>query len=81
MAIAHPLDVYSYTNYLTYALYAPLFIAGPIMTFNDFMWQVSLSRAPYTGWSLTGYSCSYEDPFRSVGRLYFATCYASSFAS
>ena len=42
MAIAHPLDVYSYTNYLTYALYAPLFIAGPIMTFNDFMWQVSI---------------------------------------
>ena len=36
----HPLETYSYANYLAYALYAPLYIAGPIMTFNDFMWQV-----------------------------------------
>ena len=36
----HDLEIYSFTNYLTYVLYPPLFIAGPIMTFNDFMWQV-----------------------------------------
>ena len=36
----HPLEAYSFANYLAYALYAPLYIAGPIMTFNDFMWQV-----------------------------------------
>lgn len=29
-------------NYIAYVLYPPLYIAGPIMTFNDFMWQVSL---------------------------------------
>jgi D-alanyl-lipoteichoic acid acyltransferase DltB (MBOAT superfamily) len=39
---AHPLDVYSFVNYVTYALYPPLYIAGPIMTFNDFFWQVSV---------------------------------------
>ncbi|TFY83924.1 hypothetical protein EWM64_g90 [Hericium alpestre] len=37
----HALDVYSYRNYLAYTLYAPLYIAGPIMTFNDFVWQAS----------------------------------------
>ncbi|CCM04219.1 uncharacterized protein FIBRA_06386 [Fibroporia radiculosa] len=39
-AIAHPLQTYSFVNYIAYALYPPLYIAGPIMTFNDFMWQV-----------------------------------------
>ena len=39
---AHTLDVYSFVNYVTYALYPPLYIAGPIMTFNDFFWQVSV---------------------------------------
>ncbi|KAL1739025.1 MBOAT, membrane-bound O-acyltransferase family-domain-containing protein [Schizophyllum fasciatum] len=36
---SHPRELYGYVNYLTYVLYAPLYIAGPIMTFNDFMWQ------------------------------------------
>ncbi|KAF9896809.1 glycerol transporter, partial [Lobosporangium transversale] len=30
---------YCFTYYLAYALYAPLFIAGPIITFNDFVSQ------------------------------------------
>ncbi|EGN99369.1 hypothetical protein SERLA73DRAFT_90723 [Serpula lacrymans var. lacrymans S7.3] len=38
--IAHPIDVYSYQNYVAYVLYSPLYIAGPIMTFNNFMWQL-----------------------------------------
>lgn len=33
------LQDYSILNYLLYALYPPLFIAGPIMTFNDFCRQ------------------------------------------
>ena len=32
-------------NYVAYAIYPPLYIAGPIMTFNDFMWQL---RRPLT---------------------------------
>lgn len=36
----HALDIYSFVNYVTYIFYPPLFLAGPIMTFNDFMWQV-----------------------------------------
>lgn len=31
-----PLNEYTLSNYLLYILYPPLFIAGPIMTFNDF---------------------------------------------
>lgn len=39
--VSLPLDSqdYNYRNYLAYALYAPLFIAGPILTFNDFVRQ------------------------------------------
>lgn len=37
----HPRATYTFLNYLAYALYAPLYIAGPILTFNDFMWQLS----------------------------------------
>lgn len=33
------LQDYSILNYMLYALYPPLFIAGPIMTFNDFCRQ------------------------------------------
>jgi D-alanyl-lipoteichoic acid acyltransferase DltB (MBOAT superfamily) len=34
---------YSLVNFLAYCLYPPLYIAGPIITFNDFVWQVSTS--------------------------------------
>ncbi|CBQ73402.1 probable GUP1-Multimembrane-spanning protein essential for proton symport of glycerol [Sporisorium reilianum SRZ2] len=34
------LEEYSLSAYLLYALYPPLFIAGPIMTFNDFASQL-----------------------------------------
>ncbi len=37
----HTAEIHTFTNYLTYVLYPPLYIGGPIMSFNDFMWQVS----------------------------------------
>ncbi|KAI0247695.1 MBOAT-domain-containing protein [Lactifluus subvellereus] len=40
-AVLHPHATYSFRNYLAYTLYAPLYIAGPIITFNDFMWQLA----------------------------------------
>ena len=39
---ARPKD-YSFRSYLAYALYSPLYIAGPIMTFNEY-----ISQARYT---------------------------------
>lgn len=39
-AAPHADSEYSLVNYLAYALYPPLYIAGPIMTFNDFVWQL-----------------------------------------
>ncbi|EKM77954.1 hypothetical protein AGABI1DRAFT_121631 [Agaricus bisporus var. burnettii JB137-S8] len=38
-SISHPDSMYSFTNFVAYVLYPPLYIAGPIITFNDFMWQ------------------------------------------
>lgn len=35
-----PDEDYSLLTFIAYALYPPLYIAGPIMTFNDFTWQV-----------------------------------------
>lgn len=35
-----PLEDYTYQNYIAYVLYPPLYIAGPILTFNNFMWQL-----------------------------------------
>lgn len=31
---------YNFANYLAYSLYSPLYLAGPILTFNDFISQV-----------------------------------------
>ncbi|KAF8903744.1 MBOAT, membrane-bound O-acyltransferase family-domain-containing protein [Gymnopilus junonius] len=39
VSVAHREEDYSVLNYLAYILYPPLYIAGPIITFNDFMWQ------------------------------------------
>ncbi|KAG6861629.1 hypothetical protein C0995_014068 [Termitomyces sp. Mi166 len=35
----HPPQMYTFLSYLSYALYPPLYLAGPIMTFNDYLWQ------------------------------------------
>lgn len=37
----YPWSLYDYTfaHYLAYVLYAPLFIAGPVLTFNDYLYQ------------------------------------------
>ncbi|KAF9048876.1 MBOAT, membrane-bound O-acyltransferase family-domain-containing protein [Panaeolus papilionaceus] len=39
VTVPHPDTLYSAMNYIAYVLYPPLYIAGPIITFNDFMWQ------------------------------------------
>lgn len=37
---SHPIEDYDFFNYLTYCLYAPLYMAGPILAFNDFKHQL-----------------------------------------
>ncbi|KAH8144624.1 uncharacterized protein LAJ45_11392 [Morchella importuna] len=39
--IDHPAryEDYGFLSYLAYALYSPLYLAGPILTFNDFVYQ------------------------------------------
>ncbi|KAL3236543.1 O-acyltransferase [Nakaseomyces bracarensis] len=34
-----PMEDYGVVNYLAYMIYTPLFIAGPIITFNDYIFQ------------------------------------------
>ncbi|KAH9964688.1 hypothetical protein BGW80DRAFT_810161 [Lactifluus volemus] len=40
-AVFNPRVTYSFQIYLAYALYPALYIARPIITFNDFMWQLT----------------------------------------
>ncbi|EFY96438.1 Membrane bound O-acyl transferase, MBOAT [Metarhizium robertsii ARSEF 23] len=41
---AEPAD-YSFRNYIAYAIYAPLYLAGPILTFNDYISQLKFKAA------------------------------------
>ncbi|KAG8411550.1 glycerol transporter [Metarhizium acridum] len=41
---AEPAD-YSFRNYIAYAIYAPLYLAGPILTFNDYISQLKFRPA------------------------------------
>lgn len=43
-----PLYDYSFANYVAYLTYAPLFIGGPIITFNDYIYQSSYYQAHST---------------------------------
>ncbi|KAJ0161638.1 Glycerol uptake protein 1, partial [Colletotrichum tanaceti] len=40
LAISAAPQDYSFRNYLAYAVYAPLYLVGPIMTYNDFISQL-----------------------------------------
>lgn len=44
-----PLNQYSLANYFSYLFYTPLFIAGPIITFNDYMYQ-TMHQLPSINW-------------------------------
>lgn len=39
LVASHHIQEYSLSNYVSYVLYTPLFIAGPIITFNDYLYQ------------------------------------------
>lgn len=40
---------YGLLPYLAHVLYAPLYLAGPIITFQDFSWQLRQQRPPSAG--------------------------------
>lgn len=37
--VPRPIEQYSFQNYVAYCLYSPLYLAGPLITFNDYMSQ------------------------------------------
>lgn len=56
MDVPARLEDYSFRNYVAYTLYAPLYLTGPILTFNDYISQsqyrsasVNTSRTAYYG--------------------------------
>ncbi|KAF8213891.1 MBOAT, membrane-bound O-acyltransferase family-domain-containing protein [Mycena galopus ATCC 62051] len=65
--IAHPEAMYSYRNYLSYALYPPLYLAGPILSFNDYIWQhrkpLNISRASILGYAVRFFVCFFTMEF------------------
>ncbi|KLO17383.1 MBOAT-domain-containing protein [Schizopora paradoxa] len=52
----HDLETYNFRNFCAYAAYPPLFLAGPIMTFNDFMWQHRMRDFIPTRWNIATYA-------------------------
>ncbi|EPZ34993.1 Membrane bound O-acyl transferase, MBOAT domain-containing protein [Rozella allomycis CSF55] len=40
----HSNEEYSFKNYLIYLFYPPLYLAGPIVTFNNFQYQINLPK-------------------------------------
>jgi D-alanyl-lipoteichoic acid acyltransferase DltB (MBOAT superfamily) len=52
LEISHVPKDYNFVNYLCYILYAPLFLAGPIISFNDFLHQCRAPPASIT-WKST----------------------------
>ncbi|KAJ7229406.1 MBOAT, membrane-bound O-acyltransferase family-domain-containing protein [Mycena haematopus] len=60
-SLAHPEAMYSYLNYLSYALYPPLYLAGPILSFNDYIWQhrkpLNITRSTVLGYSIRFIIC------------------------
>ncbi|KAG7091135.1 hypothetical protein E1B28_010189 [Marasmius oreades] len=60
-SVSHPGEMYTYSYFITYALYCPLYIAGPIMTFNDFLWQFrqppQISRSTIIRYSMRFLAC------------------------
>ncbi|KAI9832862.1 MAG: hypothetical protein M1826_001029 [Phylliscum demangeonii] len=48
LAIPARMEDYSFRRYLTYALYPPLYLAGPIITFNDYVSQIRYPTATVT---------------------------------
>lgn len=48
LVVVLPTEDYSFGNYMAYLTYAPLFIAGPIITFNDFIYQTSYRQLDST---------------------------------
>lgn len=59
------LEDYSFKNYFAYLFYAPLFIAGPIVTFNDYVKQSrstlpSINRSTIINYSILFAACVFN---------------------
>lgn len=44
----HPAADYSLLNFFSYVYYVPLYLAGPIITFNDYLWQCKSPVVTFT---------------------------------
>lgn len=59
----------NYKNYLAYCVYSPLYIAGPIVTFNDFMRQSESPLPSINGKMITKYALRFLFCFLTMEML------------
>ena len=50
-----PMDRYTFSNFLAYSTYVPLFIGGPIISFNAFVSQLDIPQTTYSSRGLIFY--------------------------
>ncbi|KAI5920699.1 MBOAT family protein [Camillea tinctor] len=50
---------YSFRNYVAYTIYAPLYLTGPIITFNDFISQLRYRPASIETWRTVRYGARF----------------------
>jgi len=50
-----PLWVYNLLNYYAYLFYPPLYISGPVITYNAFISQVYIPQIAYSSWEVCKY--------------------------
>ena len=68
---SHPHSLYSFPLYLAYTLYPPLYLAGPIITYNSFVSQLlsPLHTRPSPSAALTASSSALLSPSPSSAEL------------
>ena len=54
---------FSFSNYLSYSVYSPLYLAGPIMTFNDYICQVCVLSIDFISLKNSAYRFSFGTHF------------------
>ncbi|KAG0454480.1 hypothetical protein HPP92_023772 [Vanilla planifolia] len=67
-----PAHKYSFSTYLAYLIYAPLYIAGPIVSFNAFASQLDVPQKNYSGGDVALYGLRW---FLSFGLMETMTHY------
>ncbi|KAH7674993.1 hypothetical protein IHE45_08G109000 [Dioscorea alata] len=76
-----PIDKYSFNIYLSYLIYAPLYIAGPITSFNAFAMQLDIPQKNYSVGQIAWYGVRWAISMflmEILTHFFYYNAYASS---